>query len=200
MDDLLNPLQSLEEERTLLTQCLDALEATRVAVERADLAGATAILAARYENVLADAFYPQIVDALGTLSAVDQAEALMAEVRTAIAAVRADVRGLAPINAHLSDPEGLEADIDAMTASLRCLLDFEDIELAKLIDQLPPDAVGELRSRIESVSTHQTSLPDPPDNGLIRKLAEVKESIGLSLHDHSTTWHPGVDGLLDGEN
>jgi hypothetical protein len=197
MDDLLSPLHALDEERALLTQCLDALEATRVAVERADLAGATAILAARYENVLADAFYPQVVHALGTLSTVDRAEALLAEVREAIADVRADVRGLAPINAHLSDPDGLEADIVAMTTSLRRLLDFEDAELGKLIDQLPPAAVDELRDRIESASAHQTSLPRPPDNGLVRKLAEVKESVGLTLNDHSTTWHPGVEGLLE---
>ena len=68
MGELPTPLRVLEEDRGLLIRCLDALEATPVAVERADLAKETALLAARYENVLADAFYPQIVELLGTRS------------------------------------------------------------------------------------------------------------------------------------
>jgi hypothetical protein len=200
MDDSNGPLHALFEERVLLIRCLDALEETRIAVERADLALATALVAARYENVLADAFYPQIVDSLGTLGAVDHGEDLLANTRTAIAAVRGDMRGVEPINAHVSDPEGLEEDIDSMTASLRSLLAYEDDELFKLVEQLKPEDVAALRSRIDEVSAHQTTLPDPPDNAVMRKLAEVAESITTSVHDRSTRWNPGIDGVLNGSD
>jgi hypothetical protein len=33
---------------------------------------------------------------------------------------------------------------------------------------------------------------------MIRKLAEARETVGLALNDHSTTWHPGVEAVLDG--
>jgi hypothetical protein len=198
MLDSLDPLHTLDEDRVLLQRCLTALETTNLAVERADLARVTALLAARYENVLADALYPQIVDSLGTQSTVERAEYLLARVRHDIAQVRTDVHGVAPINAHLSDPDGLEEDINSMTASLRSLLDYEDAELFKLVDLLHPHDKEKLSQRIVEATGHQTSLPDPPDNGLIRKLAEARESIGLALNDHSTTWHPGVEAVLDG--
>lgn len=200
MDDSDGPLHALFEERELLIRCLDALEETRIAVERADLALATALVAARYENVLADAFYPQIVDSLGTLEAVDHGEDLLAITRTAIAALRGDMRGVEPISAHVSDPEGLEEDIDSMTASLRSLLAYEDDELFKLVEQLKPEDVAALRARIDVVSAHQTTLPDPPNNAVMRKLAEVAESITTSVHDRSTAWNPGIDGVLNGSD
>jgi uncharacterized protein YdiU (UPF0061 family) len=129
MEESENPLRALDEDRALLSRRPDALEATNVAVERADLARATALLAARYENVFADSYYPQIVDSLGTQSALEHAERLLARTRDAIAAVRADVKGVAPIDAHLSDPDGLEDDISSMTTSLRLLLEYENAEL-----------------------------------------------------------------------
>jgi hypothetical protein len=113
MGELPTPLRVLEEDRGLLIRCLDALEATPVAVERADLAKETALLAARYENVLADAFYPQIVELLGTRSSLDRVGPLLDQLRSAVVAVRTDLRGVAPIDAHLSDPDGLEEDIGA---------------------------------------------------------------------------------------
>lgn len=139
-----NPLGALDAERVLLHRCLNALEATNVAVERADLARATAPLAARYENVLADSFYPQIVDSLGMV------------------------------------------------------LDYESDELFKLIDVLGPEDEERLRQRIDEASADQTSLTDPPDNVLVRTLAEARMTFGLALNDHSTTWHPGVETVLDG--
>jgi hypothetical protein len=198
MDDSNGPLGALVEERELLIRCLEALEGTRIAVERADLALATALVAARYENVLADAFYPQIVDSLGKQHELDRGEDLLAQTRNAIAAVRGDMRGVEPINAHVSDGEGFEADIEAMTASLRALLTYEDDELFKLVAQLTAGDAAALRSRIEEVSAHQTTLPDPPNNAVLRKLAEVVESMNTSVHDRSTRWTPGIDGLLNG--
>ena len=178
-------------------RCLDALERSRVAVERADLAHATALLAARYENVLADAFYPQIVELLGTRSSLKWSEVLLDRLRSALTAVRSDMRGVAAMDAHLSDPDALEEDIDSMAASLRSLLDYEDAEIFKLIDELNPKETRLLRQRIEEASAHQTSLPDPPDNPLIRKLAEISERIRLTVNDQSTAWHPGLEAMLD---
>jgi hypothetical protein len=198
MEEIRNPLEAIEGDRALLSRCLDSLESTGVAVERADLARATALLAARYENVLADTLYPQITDSLGTQKVVEQAEHLLAQSRETIARVRADVRGMPPIDAHLSDPEGLEADIDAMTAALRSLLDYESSELFELVERLSSEDRVKLREGVEEAAAHQTSLPDPPENSLIRKLAEARETVGLALNDHSTTWHPGVEAVLDG--
>ncbi len=47
MEDLLDPLQPIDEDRRLLLRYLDGLEAAHLPVERADLAGAIAVLAAR---------------------------------------------------------------------------------------------------------------------------------------------------------
>ncbi len=199
MDDSTGPLRALSDERDLLVRCLNALEEATVAVERADLALATALVAARYENVLADAFYPQIVDSLGT-QVVQRGVDLLADTRASIGAVRDDMRGVEPINAHVSDAEGLEADIDSMTLSLRSLLAYEDDELFKLVDQLTPEDVVALRSRIEEASAHQTTLPDPPSNAAFRKVAETVESITTSIHDRSTQWNPGIDGVLNGSD
>jgi hypothetical protein len=116
--------------------------------------------------------------------------------REAIGVIRGDVRGVTPINAHMGDPEGFDADIDLMTQSLRELLDFEGAELFPLIDRLGPGDVARLRQGVESACAHQTSLPDPPAHGLLRKLAEIRETVGLTLNDHSTPWHPGVEALL----
>lgn len=195
---LASPLRPVEDERILLIGCLDALDATTVAVERADLALAISVVAARYENALTDGFYPQIVESLGTVSAVEHAEGLLATARSAIATVRADMRGVEPINAHMSDAEGLEADIESLSASLRSLLEYEDAEVFKLVDLLEPSQAAALRSRMDEASAHQTSLPEPPSNRVLRKLAEVGEQITLAIHDRSTTWHPGIDGVLDG--
>ena len=197
MDELPRPLDALGEERQLLVRCLDALEGTRVPVERADLAQATALVAARYENVLADAFYPQIVDSLGTRSEVDRGQELLAHVRETVTRVRVDMRGVAPINAHVSDADGLETDIESMTCALRLLLDFENDELFQLVDQLDPSDAVTLRQRVHDVSAHQTSIPDPPDNAQLRKLAEVGENIALTWNDRPTAWHPGLHEVLN---
>ncbi len=197
MENYPRPLRALEEERSLLIRCLERLEVTEVAVERADVAFATALLAARYENVLADAFYPQIVDALGMQVAVVHAEKLLAQVRDAVATVRADLRGVSPLDAHLGDPSGLEEDIDSMAASLRSLLRYEEDELFELVELLSPADGDSLRERIDNISAHQTSLPDPPGNSMARKLAEFGENVSLAWNDHATSWHPGIDSIMN---
>jgi hypothetical protein len=197
MVELPPPLHDLAADRTLLFRCLDALDESRPAVERADLARVTALLAARYENVLADALYPQIVNSIGTRSEVERAELRLDRARETIGVIRADMRGVKPINAHASDPDGFERDIDIMTRSLRELLQFEVDDLFPLVEQLDPTDVDRLRKGIEAACAHQTSLPDPPHNALVRKLAEMKETVSLSLNDQSTPWHPGIEAVLD---
>jgi len=97
MRELPFALHALTDQRSLLIRSLDALDESRPAVERADLARLTAIMAARYENVLADAFYPQIADALGKRSQVELAKVRLARARGTIGVVRADLRGVVPI-------------------------------------------------------------------------------------------------------
>ena len=196
MRELPFALHALVDQRSLLTRCLDALDEPRPAVERADLARVTAILAARYENVLADAFYPQIADALGKRSGVELAKVRLARARSAIAVIRADLRGVAPIDAHTSDPQELEGHIDAMALSVRELVQCEDSDLFRLVGLLSPDELDRLRRAIEGACAHQTSLPEPPANTLIRKVAEIKEMVSLFFNDQSTPWHPGIDALI----
>lgn len=190
-------MRDLTDDRALLLRCLDALDEERPAVERADLARSTALLAARYENVLADVLYPQMVESFGTRSEVERAELRLSRAREAIGAIRSDMRGVKPINAHASDPDGFDRHIDEMTGSLRALLQFEVDDLFPLVEQLDPTDADRLRQAIEDACAHQTSLPDPPDNAIIRKLAEIKETVTLSLNDQSTPWHPGIDAVLD---
>ena len=110
--------------------------------------------------------------------------------REAIGVIRADIRGVAAINAHASDPEGVDEDIDDLAVSLRELLEYEATNLFPLVERLSHGDAERLREAIESASRHQTSLPDPPENGALRRVAEVKEAIGLSLNDHSTRGIP----------
>ena len=156
----------------------------------------TAILAARYENVLADAFYPQIADALGKRSGVELAKVRLNRARDAIRVIRADLRGVAPIDTHASDPQGLEEHIDALSGSVRALMQCEDSDLFGLVGLLSPDQLDRLRRAIEVACAHQTSLPEPPANAVIRKLAEIKEMVALFFNDQSTPWHPGIDALI----
>lgn len=197
MEQLRPPMQAVAADRVLLVRCLDAIDEVRTSVERADLARSTALLAARYENVLADALYPALIDALGARSEVERSELRQARAREAIAVIRADMRGVKPINAHASDPDGFDGHIDAMTGSVRELLQFEEDDLFPLVDRLSSTDQDRLRQGVEAACAHQTSLPDPPQNTLIRKLAEIKETVTLSLNDQSTPWHPGIDAVLD---
>ena len=197
MDHIPFTLQAVAGDRELLTQCLDALDSDRPAVERADLALAIALLAARYENVLSDSVYPQIADGGSDQSEADGVAVRLQRAREAIGVIRADMRGVAAINAHASDPEGVDEDIDDLAVSLRELLEYEATNLFPLVERLSHGDAERLREAIESASRHQTSLPDPPENGALRRVAEVKEAIGLSLNDHSTPWHPGIEAVLD---
>jgi hypothetical protein len=67
------------------------------------------------------------------------------------------------------------------------------------MDRLPPplQALDGHRTLLLRFLDAQTSLPDPPDNAVIRTLAEIRETVGLALNDRSTTWHPGIDAVLD---
>ncbi len=196
MRELPFALHALANQRSLLTRCLDALDEPRPAVERAEVARLTAILAARYENVLTDAFYPQIADTLGERSQVELAKVRLARARVAIGVIRSDSRGVAWIGSHVIDPQDSEAHIDAMALSLRDLMQFEDSELFGLVGLLSPTDLDRLRGTIEDACSHQTSLPQPPDNALIRKLAEIKETVSLLFNDQSTPWHPGIDAVI----
>ncbi len=197
MVELPVPMRGLAADRVLLVQCLDALDEPRPAVERADLARSTALLAARYENVLADAVYPQVVDSLGRRRQVEQAELRLGGARQAISVIRADMRGVKPVNAHASDPNGFDEHIDVMTRSVGALLQFEADEIFPVVERMDATDADRLRQSVEGACAHQTSLPDPPDNALLRKLAEIKETVTLSLNDQSTPWHPGINAVLD---
>ena len=84
-----------------------------------------------------------------------------------------------------------------MTSSLRLLLQYEEAELFRLIELLSPPDEDKLRQRIDDVSAHQTSLPEPPANLVMRKFAEVGENISLSWNDRSTVWHPGIEHVMN---
>jgi hypothetical protein len=173
----------LAEDRALLIRCIDATEAARADVDRADLARVTALLAARYENVLADCVYAQIVGSLGTASDLKGAEVRVSRLRHAIGAVRAVVKGVAPIDGHVDEPDHLEMNIDAMTTSLRRFLEYEDDALFKLVDLLNAEDADRLRQCVEGAAAHRTSLPGPPGNSVLRRLAEIKEVLRVALHE-----------------
>ena len=196
MRELPFALHALTDQRSLLIRSLDALDESRPAVERADLARLTAIMAARYENVLADAIYPQIADALGKRSQVELAKVRLARPRGTIGVVRADLRGVVPIAAHTRDAHGIDEHIDAMARSVRELMQFENSDLFPLVGLLGPTELDRLRQSIEVACAHQTSLPEPPAKALIRRLAEIKEMVSLLFNDQSTPWHPGVDAVI----
>jgi acetyl esterase/lipase len=199
MDPLPAPLRPLEDERRLLEQCLDAMEAAEDAVERADLAQGISLLAARYENVLADVLYPFLLAISGTQPVVTEAEALLKRVRAAVTHVRNETRNVKPINAYAHDADGFEEMLGTMTSTIRDLLNFENTQLFPLAARLNEQDGDSLSSQLVKQMSHETSLPDPPDNAVLRKVAEFKETFRLAFRDESTRHHPGLDKVVDDE-
>jgi hypothetical protein len=197
MTALPTPLRPLAEERRLLRQCLDTVDVAEDAEERADLAQAISLLAARYENVLADVLYPFLMETSGNEGVVSKAQGLLARVRGAVKDMRTETRNVKPINAHAHDADGFEAILGAMTSSLRDLLDLEDAQLFPLATRLSPQDEDRLSSQLVAQMSHETSLPDPPDNPVLRKFAEISETVQLALHDESTRSTPGLDKVVD---
>lgn len=78
-------------------------------------------------------------------------------------------------------------------AAIRAYLDREVKELLPLIKGMEPDDADRLSDKLQSVAPHVTSLPDPLNNPLRRKVAEVAEAIERRVSDESTPWHPGVE-------
>jgi len=191
------PMRPLDEERTFLQQCLDAVDVAEDPAERADLAEGISLLAARYENVLADVFYPFLLETPENGGAVVKGQELLAQVRAAVKDMRAKTRNVKPINAHADDAEGFEVVLGTMTSSIRDLLDFENAQLFPLVAQLSPRDEARLNGQLVEQMTHETSLPDPSDNPVLRKLAEIRETLRLALHDESTRHHPGLDKVVD---
>jgi hypothetical protein len=196
MAALPTPLRPLADERGLLQQCLDAVEVAEDAVERADLAQGLSLLAARYENVLADVLYPFLLEISGNDGVVTKAEGLLARVRAAVTDMRNETRNVKPVNAHAHDAEGFEVMLGTMTSAIRDLLDFENAQLFPLAAHLSARDEDRLSSRLVEQMSHETSLPDPPDNAVLRKLAEIRETVRLALHDESTRRHPGLEKVV----
>lgn len=150
-EERLSPMPVIDGERTVLIRCLDAPGATQVA-EFADSRHID--LAARGESVLAYAFYPQIVDSLGTQSAVEHAEGLL----------RPGAR-----RHHLGARRNHQCrrrrwcrtrrGHDSMTASLQLLPEHKETELFSLVDRLHPSGESRPRHRIYDVSAHQRTFP-----------------------------------------
>lgn len=53
-----------------------------------------------------------------------------------------------------------------------------------------PDAV---EATTDPVERADLSLPDPPNNPLRRKVAELAEALERRVSDESTPWHSGVE-------
>ena len=197
MTALPTPMRPLEEERRLLQQCLEAIDVAGDAERRADLAQGISLLAARYENVLADVLYPFLLETSGNEGVIVKAQGLLAKVRVAVKDMRTEMRNVKPINAHVQDAEGFEVLLGAMTSSIRDLLDFENDQLFPLAAHLSPRDEDRLTSQLVEQMSHETSLPDPPSNATLRKLAEISETVRLALHDESTRHHPGLRKIVD---
>lgn len=200
MAALPTPLRPLEDERRLLQQCLDAMEVAEDAVERADLAQGLSLLAARYENVLAGVLYPFLLAISGNEDVVTKAEGLLTRVRAAVKNVRNETRNVKPINAYAHDAEGFEVMLGTMTSSIRDLLDFENAQLFPLAAHLSARDEDRLSGQLVEQMSHESSLPDPPDNAVLRKLAEIRETVRLALHDESTRHHPGLDEVVNDDS
>ena len=69
--------------------------------------------------------------------------------------------------------------------SIWSLLAYEDDVLFPLVDQLD-SSEDILVERMKIGTARETSLPDPPENPVLRKLATLKEDVELAL-DRSDT-------------
>ena len=194
MSVLPEAMHDLQAERNLLEQSMDAMEHTASPTERADLAHAIALLGARYESVMQDSVYYAVRDVYGP-AVLTKAEEKVEAVRAALKGMRAKTRHVKPINAHADDPDGFEQTIEEMVKALRSLIAYEDEALIPLVDELDGQGARLLAERMEIGMARETSLPDPPDNPILRKLATLKETVGLALNDESTPWHPGLEHI-----
>jgi hypothetical protein len=147
---------------------------------------------------MAEALYPVLGHAFGP-TALTHAEQKLDAVRSALKKMRGKTRHVKAINAHVGDPQGFEDTIAAMVEALRSLLAYEDEHLIPLAEMLYGQDVEQLTGRMTEALARETSLPDPPDNAVLRKLASIKEHVELALNDESTPWHPGLQTLGGGE-
>ena len=194
MSALPGAMHDLQEERNLLEQSMEAMERTNSPSERADLSHAIALLGARYESVVQDSVHYVLRDRCAPDLLV-QAEKRVAAVRAALKDMRDKTRHVKPINAHADDPDGFEESIQVMVDALRSLLAYEDDVLFPLVDQLDSSGRDLLVERMKIGTARETSLPDPPENPVLRKLATLKENVELALNDESTPWHPGLERI-----
>ena len=194
MSVLPDAMHDLEDERNLLEQSMHAMEQTTSPAACADLAHAIALLGARYESVMQDSVYFVIREDRGP-AVLEQAEERLDAVRAALKEMRAKTRHVKPINAHADDPDGFEHSIEEMVKALRAMIAYEDEVLLPLVDELDSRGTRLLAERMEIGMSRETSLPDPPENPILRKLATLKESVELALNDESTPWHPGLQRI-----
>jgi hypothetical protein len=201
MSSLPGEMHDLEEERDLLERSMEAMGSATVPAERADLARAIAILGARYESVTEDSLY-YVLRETRESEALGEGEQRLSAARTALKDVRDKMRHVKAINAHADDPDGFEQSIQGMVNALRALLDYEDEVLFPLVGQLDSSGRELLVERMKIGLSRETSLPDPPNSPILRKLATLKENVELALNDESTPWHPGLERVgspVDGD-
>jgi signal transduction histidine kinase len=188
-------LAPLDDDRRSIERVLDVLEATSEPEVRADLAGELVRLAARYQNAMERGLYTILRNRSGHSPEVEEAERRQHRLREAMDEIRRRTLHLKPLNAHADDPDGFEAALGTLIATVRAQLDYEDNQLLPLVEQLNVEDRGDLRRHMEHAVAHASSHPDPPHNPIGRAVANLKEKLDRVVNDTSITRHPGLERL-----
>ncbi len=182
------------------TRCVDVMNEDADPVVRADIANEIVESVSRYENVKHDVLYPWLRKTGRQAAQLDRAERDQHDVRRALVNIRNRMHNVKPVNAHASDPEGLENSVEVLVDSVRSHLRHEDQELLPMVERLDASEAKELGDKIEIAAAHASGHPDPPHNRLGRKLMSLGETAERVLHDQSTPWHPGLDRVKQAES
>lgn len=190
-------LEPMEDDRNELISIVEKLERPLEAEVRADLAGELVRFGARYEDVKEQAVYPALRDQLGESVDLRRVEDDRAAVREALEKVRHRTRHVKPINAHLQDAQGFEADLSELLEDVRRTLGHEEEDLFPLVDRLDTESGEDLRNRVEHAVRRASVHPNPPRNPITRALASIEEKVDRAVNDVSTTSHRAVERLRE---
>jgi len=196
MDEIPFVLEPLAEDRRRLFTILELIVENEDPVVRADLASELVGTCSRYEDVKERVVYPALERLLVDHGELERGEDDRAALRGALASLRKRTLHVKPAYVRWEDPEGFDALLTRLVATIRAHVEHEDHVLFPALARLDAGKRVELRSEVERGVKHASTYPNPPKNLLGRAILAIIERLELGLDDESTPFHPGVE-LLD---
>jgi hypothetical protein len=191
-DELLpTPLSALEDDRDRIVRIMDRLAEETLHEERADLATELVRAGSRYLDVMERAVLPVLGD-----EESDEDAAQRSKVRDRMEYIHQRTKHMAARNAHMGDPDGLEAAIEDVSIGLRERLAADD-RVIDQVRQLSSERAEHLAAAVDKVSRHASERPRPLPTPLGRLLSNASTKLDHTFEDISSPRHPGAETIDD---